>query len=186
MDLARELLVNRYLLSAVLSNLYKLDTMVGNKLNQIAKEKKNEKKISSTPPKRKVRKKEKEDAQAIYFERFSILPEQYQALIEEYGVEITTEACVMLDGYLKTTNTNLKDNFKKLKEWAIHLVMKERLSNLRADIMEASNDFNVEQIEDKVTALKYINSVPRYKRNIDKGVKYLVDKFKLGDENGSL
>lgn len=188
-DLARELLINRYMASCVLSNLYKMQEVMNynfSVLNSTLKENKQEKKESShTLKERKEIKKEKKILQGgiIQFEKFSITNKQYEALVREYGIEIVTESCVLLDGYLKTTNRPLKDNFKKLKEWAISLSMKRRLNDLRTSIVMAGNTFDYKTIEDKKDALSYINSIPEYKRNIDKGVKYLVEKFELNKED---
>jgi hypothetical protein len=192
MDIARELLINRYMLSSILTSLYRINAsnnynfgIIKSLLDGGAKEKNKEKKESPpTPKERKENKKEKKrllEIDIIQFEKFSITHTQYEALVREYGVEIVTEACVLLDGYLKEKNRNLKDSYKKLKEWAIHLVLKDRMSSLRTDIMVASTNLDYTKINDKVQALKYINSVPEHRRNIDNGVKYLIEKFKLSD-----
>ena len=97
----------------------------------------------------------------------------------EYGVEITTEACMILDGYLKNKSRDLKDNFRKLKQWAIHIAMKNRLSDVRKDIEQITTSIDVRTIEDVISAKKYIASVPPHIRNVDGDVKYLVDKFNI-------
>lgn len=193
-DIARELLVNRYMLSCVLSNLYKMQEIMNYNFSvmngKIRKEQNNEKKENpQTPKERKENKKEKKLLQGgiVDFEKFSITDKQYKALVREYGIEIVTESCMLLDGYLKTTNRSLKDNFKKLKGWAISLSMKRRLNNMRNSMLMSKNSLDYKAIEEKKDALSYINSVPDYRRNIDKGVKYLVEKFELdkglGDDN---
>lgn len=187
-DLVKELLINRYLLSSILSSLYRIQQANDYNFKVLmgqAKEKKNEKKENPlTPKERKEIRKEKKrvlELNIIRFEKFAITVEQYDALVKEYGVEIVTEACVLLDGYLRNTNRDLKDSYKKLKEWAIHQAMKNRINEIRTDIMQATS-ISYKDIEDKTTALKYIKSVPSHRRNIDSGVKYLIAKFNLAEE----
>lgn len=192
MNIARELLINRYMLSVILSNLFAMDKKIAYFLDQdikqrrqeIKQEKKEEKESNKVKEKRKEINKEKKKAftETIQFERFSITSEQYQALVNEYGVEVTTDACVFLDGYLKETGLQVKDYYRKLKQWAIHLVMRDRLSSIRRDIQKITQDIDYKTIEDKDTARKYIISVPDHMRNIDPAVKYLVEKFDIKGE----
>lgn len=192
MDIAKELLTNRYLLNVILTNLYKMQRVMANNFSVIEsdlrKEKKNEKKEKShTLKERKVKKEKKriEKESIIEFEKFSITSEQYEALVNEYGVDIVNEACVLLDGWFKEYNRDIKDNFKKLKQWAVHQVMKKRLRDVMADVVRITSHYDYKEIEDIAVARRYIANVPSHLRNLDYGVKYLVEKFKLGEnENG--
>ena len=99
MDIAKELLTNRYLLNVILTNLYKMQRVMANNFSVIEsdlrKEKKNEKKEKShTLKERKVKKEKKriEKESIIEFEKFSITSEQHEALVNEYGVDIVNEA----------------------------------------------------------------------------------------------
>ena len=177
-------------MSSILSSLYRIQQANDYNFKVLmgqAKEKKKEQKENPlTPKERKEIRKEKKrllEVNIIAFEKFSVTIEQYDALVKEYGVEVVTEACVLLDGYLRTNNSNLKDSYKKLKEWAIHQAMKNRLNSLRSSIVQATTDIDYMDIKDSATALKYINSVPQHRRNIDSKVKYLITKFGLADDN---
>jgi hypothetical protein len=192
MDVAKELLTIRYLLSVILSNLYRMNSCSIDNFENLfdllqprvekTTEKKTEKKVPLASPQRKEIRKEKKRVKVveqIQFEKFSIKATQYEALVKEYGVDIVTEACVLLDGYLIQTNRDIKDSYKKLKEWAIHQVTKKRLNDIRRDINIITTEVDYESIEDDITARKYIASVPNHRRNIDPAVKYLVNKFNI-------
>lgn len=183
-----ELNIIRYLISCILLNLYKTQQVndynfaIINSL--LRKEQNKEKKENplSSPKGRKENKKEKKlckRCDTIEFEKFSLKATDYQALVNEYGVEVVTRGAVILDGYLKPTGRTLKDNYKKLKEWAISLAMKERINKQRTAIIMAGKSFDINSIEDRSTALKYIDSIPEYRRNIDKNVQTLIEKFEL-------
>lgn len=173
MDVAKELLINRYLLNTVISNLYRINRCMVENFEYLLKH------IDCPKKGKPIKKKEIARSERVQFEKFSITNEQYNALVNEYGVEVVTEACVILDGYLKTKSRDLKDNYKKLKQWAIHIAMKNRLSDVRQDIEQITSSIDVRDIGDVVTARKYINSVPSHIRNVDNDVKYLIDKFNI-------
>lgn len=192
MDIARELLANRYMLNALLSSLYRIQLQLDNNFRILAKEKglmgKRTKKEERTKEENKkekglTKKKMLLSGGTIEFERFSLTARQHQALVKEYGADIVTEACILLDGYLRGRVKRPKDCYKKLKEWAIHLVMKDRLSDVRKDLSVIKTEVDYKAIEDKQTALRYIATVPSHIRNIEPGVKYLTEKFKLGEES---
>ena len=188
MGVAKELLTNRYLLSTILSNLYRMNR--GMELNfeniydilqknPAVIEPINKEEQIQVRKKARKHKKSVSVVEYVQFEKFSITSEQYETLVKEYGVDVVTEACIMLDGFFKDTNRDVKDSFIKLKQWAIHLVMKRRLANIRKDIVKITNAIEYDDIQDEATARKYIASVPDHMRNIDFGVKYLVEKFNI-------
>lgn len=192
MDIARELMANRYLLNAIIASLYRIQLQFDHnftllyegmkKKGWIRKEEKKER--SKERIKRKELPKEKvlTTEGRIEFEKFSLTGSQYQALITEYGVDIVTEACILMDGYLRNTLKRPKDTYKKLKSWAIHLAMKNRLNDIRRDIEVISTEIDPNTIEDRDTAMKYIANVPSHIRNIDPGVRALTEKFNLSPE----
>lgn len=192
MDIARELLANRYMLNVILSTLYKLAISIDDFL-EVAKQKekgligkrtKKEERTKEEIKKEKglTKKKSVLNKTRIEFEKFSLTARQHQALVREYGADVVSEACIMLDGYLRNRLTRPKDCYKKLKDWAIHLVMKERLRDIRRDINNINREIDYKAIEDKTTALRYIASVPSHVRNINPAVKYLVEKFNIDME----
>ena len=192
MDVAKELLNIRYLLGVILSNLYRMNSCsIGNFENLFEllqgerTETKQEKKEKLTAKERKEIRKEKKKVklvEQINFEKFTITATQYNALVKEYGIDVVVEACVLLDGYLKESNRDIKDSYTKLKQWAIHQVTKRRLNDIRRDINIITSEMDYESIEDEVTARKYIASVPSHRRNVEPSVRYLVDKFNLKGE----
>lgn len=192
MDIARELLANRYLLNALLSSLYRVQlqfdhnfSIIYNSLKEkgLIREEEKKKVIQKRTRKREITKEKIELTEGtIEFEKFSLTGRQYNALVKEYGSDVVNEACILLDGYLKQRLKKPKDCYKKLKDWAIHLVLKDRLVNVRKDLSVINREVDYKTIEDKPTALKYIASVPSHIRNIDPGVKYLVEKFEIKEE----
>ena len=183
MDVAKELIANRYLLNVILTNLFRIQNTMNTNIDILKREKKNESKEKVTQKEKKDKRKEKKGLRSlsnINFEKFSITSDQHEALTREYGIDVVNEACILLDGWLKAKNKDVKDSYHKLKSWAIHQVMKKRLSDLASDIVIASTEVDYTLIEDELRAKKYINSVPSHIRNVDLGVKYLVAKFNFG------
>lgn len=182
LEIAKELASNRYLLNVILSNLYRMQHTLNTNIAILKQEKRKTETEKVLPKEKDKKKKELRVLNRINFERFSIKSEQHDALIREYGIDVVNEACMLLDGWLKTHPTKLKDNYKKLKQWAIHQVVKKRLSDISSDIVKASSTIDYKSIEDVIQAKKYIASVPSHIRNVDYGVKYLIDKFNIGGE----
>ena len=191
-----ELAIIRYATSCILLNLYKIQKVNDYNfavLNSgLRKEKTKEQKENTSIPlkERKENKKEKklskvERCEVIEFENFSLKAVDYQALVNEYGVEVVTRGAVLLDGKIKRRGKPLKDNYRALKEWAINQAMKERVNKQRTAIIQAGQQFDIDSITDRTMALKYIDSVPEYYRNIDKGVQMLIDKFELKKEKNN-
>lgn len=171
-SLYHELLVNRYILSTLSINVYNLLEATRTK----------EKMIEKLLDDRDVRKIKALDNQidTVDFNYFSITIKQYNGLLNTYGAEIVSNACVILDKYIQNLGHSLKDPYSKLKEWAINLAMKEKLSDYTSTITQAITDVDYHIIEDKSMALKYIFGVPSYLRNVDEGVIYLKKKFNIG------
>lgn len=182
LDIAKELASNRYLLNVILSNLYRIQHTMNTNIAILKQEQRKTETEKVQPKEKDKKKKELRILNRINFERFSIKAEQHDALIREYGIDVVNEACMLLDGWLKTHPTKLKDNYKKLKQWAIHQVVKKRLSDISSDIVKASTTIDYKSIEDVIQAKKYIASVPSHIRNVDYGVKYLIEKFNIGGE----
>lgn len=169
--ITHELLVNRYMLSVILSNQYNLIEALQ------ARERAYNKLLDKTTVSKL--KKEKHIVDTIEFNNFVLPSKQYQALLNEYGAEVVTNACVILDKYIQTSGVVLKQPYKKLKEWAINLAMREKLSDYTSTITQAITSMDYRVIEDKDMAIKYIAGTPIHMRNIDEGCKYLKEKFNL-------
>lgn len=167
-NIANELLVNRYMLSVLLTNVFNLIDLLETKEKTLKRllpkeEQKNIKPIKDT----------------IDFNNFSLSNKQYQALLNNYSAEVVSNACVILDKYIQTSGKNFKHPYKKLKEWAINLAMKEKLSDYNSTICQAVTAIDYHDIDTKENARRYIQGTPFYLRNIDEGCKYLKEKFDL-------
>lgn len=170
MNIVHELLVNRYMLSVLLTNVFNLIEIQQNKERLLTNllDEKDKKKFNRTPP-----------VDDIEFNNFKISNKFYQRLIKEYGAEVVTNACVILDKYIETTGKKPKRVDMKLKDWAIKLAMQDRLSNYTSTICQAITQIDYHDIDTVENARKYIQGTPSYLRNIDEGCKYLKEKFNL-------
>lgn len=170
-NITHELLVNRYMLSVILTNLYTLIDAVQSKDRTLSKliDKKTYNSIV----------KQQQEINTIEFGYFTITDKQYRILVGEYGLEVVSNACVILDKYIQNLGRPLKNPYKKLREWAINLSMKERLSEYTSTITQAITSVNYEQIEDINMARQYIAGVPSHLRTLDEGCKYLKEKFNI-------
>lgn len=170
LDIYRELLTNRYLLTTILINVYSL-------MDNIRLQDKIITKVLSVNDKKELEKLQN-DRELIQFEYFSISAKQYQALVNKFNPEIVTDCCVILDGYYKIGKT-YKNNYKKLYTLCDEMIKKERISKDLNQIITTLRAMDYTLIDDIELAKKYIKATPEYIRNIDKGCKYLMEKFNL-------
>ena len=89
MNITHELLVNRYMLSVLLTNVFNL-------IEILQANNKTTKSLLDIDTKKKLDKDIKL-INKIDFNNFSITNKQYQALLNIYDAEIVTNACVILD-----------------------------------------------------------------------------------------
>lgn len=170
LDIYRELLTNRYLLTTILINVYSL-------MDNIKLQDKIITKVLSVKDKKELEQLQSE-RELIQFEYFSISAKQYQALVNKFNPEIVTDCCVILDGYYKIGKT-YKNNYKKLYTLCDEMIKKERISKDLNQIITTLRAMDYTLIDDIELAKKYIKATPEYIRNIDKGCKYLMEKFNL-------
>lgn len=105
----------------------------------------------------------------IAFDLFTLPRKKYEELIDKYGVDVITRACCKLDEFIKlneyiphrTASNALSRVFIK------QVLIEERQSNIK------STQIKLEDVVDKETAIKYIESIPDYLSNIDENVKEL-------------
>ena len=166
--ITHELLVNRYMLSVLLTNVFNLIELLETKERTLKKLLPKEEQKLIKPIK-----------DTIEFNNFTLSNKQYQALLNEYGAEIVSNACVILDKYIQSSGKNIKQPYKKLKEWAINLAMREKLSDYNSTICQAITAIDYHDIDNIDNARKYIQGTPVYMRNIDEGCKYLKERFNL-------
>ena len=170
LDIYRELLTNRYLLTTILINVYSL-------MDNIKLQDKIITKVLSVKDKKELEQLQSE-RELIQFEYFSISAKQYQALVNKFNPEVVTDCCVILDGYYKIGKT-YKNNYKKLYTLCDEMIKKERISKDLNQIITTLRAMDYTLIDDIELAKKYIKATPEYIRNIDKGCKYLMEKFNL-------
>lgn len=167
-SITHELLVNRYMLSVLLTNVFNLIELLETKERTLKKLLPKEEQKLIKPIK-----------DTIEFNNFTLSNKQYQALLNEYGAEVVSNACVILDKYIQSSGKNIKQPYKKLKEWAINLAMREKLSDYNSIICQAITAIDYHDIDTIDNARKYIQGTPVYMRNIDEGCKYLKERFNL-------
>jgi hypothetical protein len=167
LDIARELVINRYMMSSILTNIYMLLDKIDERERRVVKLM--GEKVTKIPA----------SCEMINFKAFSIRASRYRCLCDKYGNDIIADACVILDTYMIKTGKQYKDVARKLEDWAIHLAMKDKLSNYTNELANKILDVNYSLIEDKDLAIKYIKATPDYMRNLDKGCKYLAEKFNI-------
>lgn len=197
LNMYHELLANRYLLSIVLTNIMALNTKLDSIFtpdfkkeerkketkekvsHTLLKERKEKKKEERTSP---LREKSKVEKDSIEFNSFTLSTNKFDALLREYDHDVVIDACVVLDKLIGINGKAYKDIPKKLEELCKQLSLRERLIETLDNSARALREVNYEAIEDEATAKKYIFATPKYLRNVDKGCKYLVEKFGLDIE----
>jgi hypothetical protein len=119
----------------------------------------------------------------IGFDMFALSEQQYQKLIDRYGVDLTSKCCVALDHFIKTNGyMPYKNPLESITKVIAVNVMKEEIDKHKKELDDLpiyDYDINHEDIENKEDARMFIKSIPAHIRNIDSRVKYLVDKFNL-------
>lgn len=184
LNIAHELMANRYLLSVVVAQLANLEDSVAllsaTFSKKERKETKEQEKFSHTLSKEKEKKEKKErNTTKVNFTYFSLTGKQFQSLVKGYGANVATDACVMMDYLIGTKHCTYKNTYRKVKELAEQFKTRDNLYNRTHEMARITRSVDYHLIETKEDAMKYIFSTPSYYRNIDEGVKYLVDKFSI-------
>lgn len=191
LNLYHELLANRYLLSVVLTNLLTTNRMLDTFVDQVfKKERQKEKKEKGSQTllkERKEKKKERNNPQidfstSIEFNSFTLSQTKFDQLLREYDHDVVTDACVVLDKLIGINGKTYKDIPRKLEELCKQFSLREKLVETLSASALTLRQVPVEQIEDEATAKKYIFATPSYLRNVDKGCKYLSEKFGISLE----
>ena len=192
LDIYHEVKAMRYLQSIMMNYLLGLTDYVERIEKLVQREKKREEKektkdkekVSQTLLKEKENKKEKEEKrkekalpEKLEFQFFTLSKKYYEAITREYGANVVNDACVILDSVIMRSGCTYKDVRKKLREICEMLSIKENLVlNLSASA-KSIRSVNYELIENPQDALQYMKATPFYLRNVDKGFKYLENKF---------
>ena len=191
LNMYHELLANRYLLSVVLTNLMTTNRMLDALVQEVfKKERQKEKKerVSYNLPKeRKEKKKERNNPQidfstSIEFNSFTLSQTKFDQLLREYDHDVVADSCVILDKLIGINGKAYKDIPRKLEELCKQLSLREKLVETLDASARVLRQVPYEQIEDEITAKKYIFATPSYLRNVDKGCQYLCEKFGISLE----
>lgn len=187
LNMYHELLANRYLLSIVLTNLMATNQLLSSVVrseNKKERQKEKKEKGSQTLLKeRKEKKKErnnptlKEFLTEIEFNSFTLSRNKFDQLLREYDHDVVIDSCVILDKLIGVQGRTYKDIPRKLEELCKQLSLRERLIETLDASARELRKIDVKAIDDEVLAKKYIYSTPSYLRNVDKGCKYLSEKF---------
>lgn len=109
----------------------------------------------------------------IAFDLFTLPRKKYEEFIDKYGVDIISKACCKLDEFIRineyiphrTASNALSRVFIK------QILIEERQANA------VVKEIKLEDVVDKDTAIKYIESIPSHLSNIDESVKGLKDIY---------
>lgn len=115
----------------------------------------------------------------IYFDMFSLTKIQYSNLIDEYGLDLTTQCCVALDDFIRDKGyIPYGKPLKAIKKVLSVNLSKEKKEKVYEDI-PIYESIKYEDISNVDEAKKYIMSIPKHKRNITKEVIELIDRFNI-------
>lgn len=139
--------------------------------------------IKIEKPKKKTDEKKSVPEDAVRFDLFVLTPAQYNALVKEYGYDVVTRSCAMLDDFVRTEGYMPygKPVLALKKAMVIH-ALKEKLDNSKVKIT-SYKDINPDLITTKPDAIAFIRSVPKHIRNINPDVRKLAEKFDIKEED---
>lgn len=186
LNMYHELLANRYLLSVVLTNIMAQNSLLRSIFSEVfkkeRKEETKEKGSQTLLKERKEKKKErtialKDFSEKVEFTSFSLSRTKFDQLLRNYDHDVVTDACVILDKLIGINGRAYKDIPKKLESLCKQLSLRERIIETLDASAREIRKVPVEQIEDEAMAKKYIFATPCYLRNVDKGCKFLSEKF---------
>lgn len=119
----------------------------------------------------------------VHFDLFSLTNQQYQKLIDKYGVDLTSKCCLALDHFIKTNGCMpYKNPLESITKVIAVNVMKDEIDKHKQELGSIpiyDYDIDYETISTPEDARMFIKSIPSHIRNIDSRVKYLVEKFNL-------
>jgi len=175
-DIVREILANRYMLTSLLVNINNLCYFLEGKEKAIQA-------LLSEESKQKIKKTIKYKNE-IEFDMFKISGQYYNALVKRYGAEAVTNACIMLDSYIKDNIINKKQPSqftinRLLKEYTQRCKTISDTKDYLAEATRKANQVDYKLIDDETLARQYIASIPFYMRAVNEGCKYLYEKFNI-------
>lgn len=115
----------------------------------------------------------------VWFDMFKLTKPQYQKLIEEYGLDLTTQCCVALDDFIRDKGYVPHGRPLTAIKKVISLNLKNDKEEPAYTDTRIFEEINYEDIDTEEKAKKYIMSIPKYKRNITKEVIELIERFNI-------
>lgn len=171
--IATEILVNRYMLTALLVNVNNLCYYLEGR----------EKAIRQLLPedKRKAIHNTIQYRDTVEFDKFKVSSRFFNALVRKYGGEVVSYSCVQLDKYIKNQAKDYAPPTirQKLREYAEMYSNKRKASDMLADAINTTMGIDYKLIDTEELARQYIEGTPWYERDISEGCKYLKEKFSL-------
>lgn len=173
-DIAREILANRYMLVTLLVNINNLVYYLEGKEKALRE-------LLPEDKRNKIRRTIKFQ-DTIQFDMFEMSNRYFNALSNKFKPDVVSSAVVLLDNYIKDHPE------KKLSQQQINRKVREyceRYSavNTTKEYLEQAivnaTKIDYKLIDNETVARQYIMGVPFYMRSLDKGCKYLKDKFNL-------
>lgn len=171
--IATEILVNRYMLTALLVNVNNLCYYLEGREKAI--------RLLLPEDKRNKIRKTIQYRDSVEFDKFNVSSRFFNALVHKYGAEVVSYSCVQLDSYLKKTakEYSASEIRKRIKEYAETYTNKRKASDALADAINITMSMDYKLIDTEELARQYIEGTPWYERDISEGCKYLKDKFNL-------
>lgn len=171
--IATEILVNRYMLTALLVNVNNLCYYLEGREKAI--------RLLLPEDKRTKIRKTIQYRDSVEFDKFNVSSRFFNALVHKYGAEVVSYSCVQLDSYLKKTAKEYSSSEirKRIKEYAETYTNKRKASDTLADAINITMSMDYKLIDTEELARQYIEGTPWYERDISEGCKYLKDKFNL-------
>ena len=115
----------------------------------------------------------------IWFDMFRLTKPQYQKLIEEYGLDLTTQCCVALDDFIRDKGyVPYGRPYNAIKRVIALNIMRDKEPPAYEDT-QIFEPIPYEEVDTLDKAKKYIMSIPKYKRNITKEVIELIERFNI-------
>ena len=126
---------------------------------------------------KKKKEEEKLDIRNLEFNSFTLSNSYFNSLVSEYGVNVVTDSCVVLDKLISLNGRTYKDVKKKLRELCDNFSMRDKLVEDYSYTSQRVRSVNYKAIENIEDARSYIINTPFYMRNVEQGVLYLQEKF---------
>lgn len=130
-------------------------------------------------PKEKKKTRDEVIQDGIKFDMFELNQTQYNALLGEFGYDITCRACAMLDDYVRDKGyvPYGKPALALRKVMIVH-ALKEKLDSQKVGVV-TFKDIDHNLIDNKKDALAFIESIPKHIRNVSPEVRELVERFNI-------